>query len=88
MSRGLLTFNVRPNPAKEGQKVTITFTFPIDKTTLTLDLVNWDETVTKRIQVEVTGGTGAATFVIPKGWGPSLFVNHPLFFTEAIAVEP
>lgn len=85
---GLLTFKMSPNPAKEGQAVTIVFTYPVDRTTLTLDIVNWDESVTKQVKVEVIGGQGKATFVIPKGWGPSLFVNHPAFYTSAIAVSP
>jgi len=76
-----------PNPAKEGQTVTILFTFPVDRITLTLDMVNWDETVTTKLKVEVIGGQGKTTFVVPKGWGPSLFVNHPAFYTSAIAVN-
>jgi hypothetical protein len=88
MTGNLLSFDISPRPATEGQPITITFDYLSDKATLTLAIADAEEKVIKYIKVEVRAGKGSTTFTIPKGWGPILFVDHKDFYLAAIAVKP
>ena len=87
MKGNLLSFHVVPRPAKEGQPIKISFGYRVDKTTITVMIANKNEKIVRYITIQVSGGTGEATFMIPKGWGPSLYINHKDFIAGSVGVD-
>ena len=87
MDGSLGQFHIVPRPAKEGQTIKITFKYHVDKTTITVAIVSKNEKVTRYLKIQVEAGTGQALFVIPKGWGPSLYINHKDFLVGSVGVD-
>jgi hypothetical protein len=87
MDGQLLSFDISPRPAKEGNSISISFDYHSDKGTVTLAIVDAEEKVIKYVKVIVEAGKGKTTFSIPKGWGPALFINHKDFIVGAITVD-
>jgi len=87
MKGNLLEFHISPRPAKEGQPIKITFKYRVDKTTITVGIVNAGETMTRYISIPVNGNKGEATFVIPRGWGRMLYMSHKDFYVGTVTVN-
>ncbi len=87
MNGGPYHFDISPRPATEGKPVKISFDYGVDKATLTLAIYDQYEKVIKYVKVQVSGSKGEVSFVVPKGWGPALFVTHQGFIAGMVTVK-
>jgi len=87
MRRQLLHFDISPRPAEEGKAITVSFDYPSDSKSITVEIVNKDERVKELLTISIKANKGKATFMIPKGWGPSLYINHKDFIAGSVGVD-